>query len=62
MCKAMFVAGGHMTEAPATITFASIISRKTVRIDLMIITLNDLEVKLVVILNAYVQVTMTEKV
>ena len=30
--KARFVAGGHMIEAPATITFFSIVSRETVRI------------------------------
>ena len=43
--KARLVAGSHMTEAPATITFASIVSRETVRIALMIMALNDLEVK-----------------
>ena len=30
--KARLVAGGHMTEAPATIMCASIVSRETVRI------------------------------
>ena len=45
-CKTRLVAGGHMTEAPATIIYASIKSRKTVRIALMIAALNDLEVKL----------------
>ena len=34
-----------MTEAPATITYASIVSRVTVRIALMIAALNDPEVK-----------------
>ena len=52
--KARLVAGGHMTEALATITYASVVSRKTVRIVLMIATLNDLEVKLGNILNAHV--------
>ena len=44
--KERLVAGGHMTEAPATITYASIVSGETVRIALMIAALNDLEVKL----------------
>ena len=45
-----------MTLAPATITCASVISRETVRIVWMIATLNDLEVKLGDISNAYAQV------
>ena len=51
-----------MTKALATITYASIVSRETVRIAMMIATLNDLEVKLGNILNAYVQAPVTEKV
>ena len=51
-----------MTKAPASITYTSIVSRETVRIALMIATLNDLEVKLGDILNAYVQMLVTEKV
>ena len=43
-CKARLVAGGYITEAPATIMYAGIVSRKTVRIALMIAILNDLEV------------------
>ena len=58
----MLVARGHMTKALATITYASIVSRETVRIALMIATLIDLEVKSGDILNAYVQVPVTEKV
>ena len=52
--KARLVAGGHMTKALATSTYASVMSRKTVRIALMIAALNDLEVKLGNVLNAYV--------
>ena len=43
--KARFVAGGHTTEAPATLTYASVVSRETVRIALTLAALNDLEVK-----------------
>ena len=42
--KARLVAGGHMTKAPATITYASVVSRETVRIALMIAAVNDLEI------------------
>ena len=42
--KARLVGGGHMTEAPAAVTYASVVSRETVRIALLIAALNDLEV------------------
>ena len=51
-----------MTKAPATITYASVMLRGTVRIALMIVALNDLEVKLDNILNAYIQAPIIEKV
>ena len=51
-----------MTKAPATIAYDSVVSRETVRIALMIATLNDLEVKSGDILNACVQAPVTEKV
>ena len=47
-----------MTKALATITYASVVSRIT----LMIITINDLEVNMGNILNAYVQAPVAEKV
>ena len=52
--KARLVTRGHMTQAPATITYASIVSRETVKIALMNAALNDFEVKLGDIMNAYV--------
>ena len=48
--------------AAATITYASVVSRDTVSIALMIATLNNLEVKCVDILNAYVQAPVAKKV
>ena len=50
-----------MSKAQATIMYASIVSRETLRITWMIATLNDLEVKLGNILNPYVQAPVTEK-
>jgi hypothetical protein len=40
------VAGGHTTEAPASLTNASVVSRESVRIALTMAALNDLEVKI----------------
>ena len=51
-----------MAKAPATIMYASLVSRETVRIALMTAALNDLEVKSGNILIAYVQAPVTEKV
>ena len=42
--KARFVVGGHMTETPTTLTYASLISRDSVRIELNITALNGIEI------------------
>ena len=34
--KARFVAGGHMTDPPASMTYSSVVSREMVRIDLLL--------------------------
>ena len=60
--KARLVAGGHLTKAPATITYASVVSRKIVRIALMLAALNDLEVKAGDVLNAYITAPVAKKI
>ncbi len=60
--KARLVAEGHWTEAPATIIYASVVSRGTVYIVLLMAALNDLEVKIGDVLNAYITAPVTEKV
>ena len=51
-----------MTEAPPTITYASIVSQETVRLALTIAALNDLEVKVGDVLNVYITKPITQKV
>ena len=51
-----------MTEAPPTITYASVVSRETVCLALTIAALNDLEVKVGDVLNAYITTPITQKV
>jgi hypothetical protein len=51
-----------MTKAPATIAYASIVSRKTIRIALLMAALNDLHVTVGDVLNAYITALITEKV
>ncbi len=48
------MAGGHLTQAPATITYACVVSRETVRLALTFASLNDIKVKVSDVLNAYV--------
>ncbi len=60
--KAQLVAGGHMTKAPPTITYASVVSQETVCLALTIAALNDLEVKVGDVLNAYISAPITETV
>ena len=43
--KACLVAGDHMTDAPAAITCASVVSRESVMLALILTALNALEVK-----------------
>jgi len=60
--KARIVAGGHITDAPAPITYASVVSREAVRIALLLAALNGLEIKAADILNAYITETMEERI
>ena len=60
MQKARLVVGGHITEVPRTLTYASIVSRETVRITLTIAALNDLEVKTADVQNTFLTVPCSE--
>jgi hypothetical protein len=60
--KARMVAGGHMVETPPFLTYASVVSRETVRIALTIAALHDLDVKTADVQNAYLTAPTTEKV
>ena len=60
--KARYVAGGHRTEAPATLTYASVVSRETVRVALTIAALNALEVKAADVEGAYLTAPNVEKI
>ena len=51
--KARFVAGGHMTDPPSTITYSSVVSRDSVRIAFLLAALNDVDILATDIGNAY---------
>jgi hypothetical protein len=60
--KTRLWASGHWTKVPATITYASVVSRETVRLALTIASLNDLDVIVEDVLNAYITAQVKEKV
>jgi len=60
--KARLVAGGHVTDAPSSLTYSSVVSRDSVRICLLIAALNNLDVLSCDIQNAYLTAECREKV
>ena len=61
--KAHFVAGGHTTKAPASMTYLSVVSRDSVQLAFLIIaTLNNIDIMLVELENAFRQAPCCEKI
>jgi hypothetical protein len=60
--KSRMVAGGHMVDTPPFLTYASVVSRETVRIALLMAALHDLDVKAADVENAYLTAPTSEKV
>ena len=53
--KAHFVAGGHTTKAPTSMTYSSVVSRNSVQIAFLIAALNDLDIMSMDLENAFIQ-------
>ncbi|GKY96005.1 hypothetical protein MPSEU_000561000 [Mayamaea pseudoterrestris] len=60
--KARFVAGGHVTETPSSMTYQSVVSRESVRIAFLLAALNDYEICCADIQNAYISAPCREKI
>jgi len=60
--KARLVVGGHVTEPPASITYASVVSRDSVRLAFMLAALNDLDILAADVADAYLNAPCREKV
>jgi len=60
--KARFVAGGHTTEVPTSLTFSSVVGKDSVRICLLLANLNGLKVLMADIGNAYLNAPCREKI
>ena len=60
--KARSVANGNETETPTSLTYSSVVSRDSVRIALLIASLNDLQLLACDIQNAYLTADCREKI
>eukprot|EP00978_Attheya_sp_CCMP212_P010066 scaffold24179_cov31-Attheya_sp.AAC.1 len=60
--KARFVAGGHLTDPPASVSYSSVVAHDSVRITFMIAALNDLSVLVADVGNAYLNAPCREKI
>ena len=60
--KARFVAGGHQTEPTKDITFASVVSRDSIRLAFLVAALNDLDILSADVSGAYLNAKAAEKV
>jgi Reverse transcriptase (RNA-dependent DNA polymerase) len=62
MLKARLVARGHLTDPPTTLTYSSVVPRESVRLAFLIAALNDLNILVADIGNAYINAMTKEKV
>jgi hypothetical protein len=60
--NARFVADGHTTDTPHAMTYAIVVSRESMRFARTLAALNDFDVKMADIENAYLTAPITEKV
>jgi hypothetical protein len=59
--KARYVAGGHRTNPPKSLTYSSVVSRESVRIAVTVAALNGMDIKMTNIGNAYLNAPIKEK-
>jgi hypothetical protein len=60
--KARFVAGGHATDTPHGMTYASVVLQEFSRIALTLAALNDLDVNMADIENAFLTAPINNKI
>ena len=60
--KARLVAGGHMTNAPNSLTYSSVVSRDSIRVAFLLAALNNLRILACDIGNAYLNAPCREKI
>ena len=60
--KARYVGGGHLTTVSPSMSYSSVVSRDSVRIMFLIAALNDLDINMCDIGNAYLNAETRERV
>ena len=60
--KDRYVAGGHLTSVPTSMTYSSVVSRDTVRIGFLLAALNGLDVLAGDIQNAFLSAPTKERI
>jgi hypothetical protein len=60
--KARFVAGGHTTEAPSSLTYLSVVSHDSIHIAFLIAVVNNLDIMSCDLENAYLNAPCHEKI
>ena len=60
--KCRFVSGGHTTEAPASMTYSSVVSRDSVRLGFLLAALNGVDMPACDLENAYLNAPCREKI
>jgi len=60
--KARFIAGGHMTDPPAYLTYSSFVTCDSMRLAFLVTALNNLDIMTIDIGNVYLNATTNEKV
>ena len=60
--KCRFVAGGHTTEAPASMTYSSVVSRNSMRLGFLLAALNGVDMLACDLENAYLNAPCREKI
>ena len=58
--KTRFVVGVHMTKPPSSMTFSTVVTRESVRIDFLLAGVNELDVQAANISNAYLNAPCRE--
>ena len=59
--KVRCIGDGHRTEIPSSVTYSYVVSRDSVRIGLLIVALNELDIKCADIQHAYLTAPCAEK-
>jgi hypothetical protein len=59
--KVRYVAGGHWTNPPKALTYLSVVSRESMGVAMLVAGLNELDIQMIDIGNAYLNAPTTEK-